>query len=107
MVIIFTHNNNNIDGFDFEKMTWFLTKHINTYKVIYMYISISLTKLTLPQKSQLQLFFQNVIFFYNPFTIFGKISVHNYGGIKLWFIFFFADFFIRNMPCMYKLPFLL
>lgn len=105
MVIIFTHNNNNINGFDFGKMTWFLTTHINTCKVIY--ISISLTKLTLPQKSQLKLFLQNAIFFYNPFTIFGKISVHNYGGIKLWFIFFFADFFIWNMPCMYKLPFLL
>lgn len=70
MVIIFTHNNNNINGFDFGKMTWFLTKHINTCKVIY--ISISLTKLTLPQKSQLKLFLQNVIFFYNPFPIFGK-----------------------------------
>lgn len=70
MVIIFTHNNNNINGFDFGKMTRFLTTHINTCKVIY--ISISLTKLTLPQKSQLKLFLQNVIFFYNPVPIFGK-----------------------------------
>lgn len=70
MVIIFTHNNNNINGFDFEKMTWFLTKHINTCKVIY--ISISLTKLTLPQKSQLKLFLQNVIFFLQSFHNFWK-----------------------------------
>lgn len=106
MVIIFTHNNKNINGFDLGKMTWFLTTHINTCKVIY--ISISLTKLTLPQKSQLKLFLQNVIFFFTILSQFlEKISVHNYGGIKLWFIFFFADFFIWNMPCMYKLPFLL
>lgn len=43
MVIIFTHNNKNINGFDFEKMTGFLTKHINTCTVLYM--SISLTTL--------------------------------------------------------------
>lgn len=43
MVIIFTHNNNNSNGFDFEKMTGFLTKHINTCTVLYM--SISLTTL--------------------------------------------------------------
>lgn len=43
MVIIFTHNNNNINGFDFEKMTGFLTKHISTCTVLYM--SISLTTL--------------------------------------------------------------
>lgn len=43
MVIIFTDKNNNINGFDFEKMTGFLTKHINTCTVLYM--SISLTTL--------------------------------------------------------------
>lgn len=43
MVIIFTHNNNNINGFDFEKMTGFLTKHINTCTVLYMSISFKTT----------------------------------------------------------------
>lgn len=74
MVIFFTHNNNNINGFDLGKMTWFLTTHINTCKVIY--ISISLTKLTLPQKSQLKLFLQNVIFFLQSFHNFWKKSLY-------------------------------
>lgn len=73
MVIIFTHNNKNINGFDFEKMTGFLTKHINTCTVLYM--SISLTTLyknhnvdgiNCLYKMSLLLFFLN-----NPLTIFG------------------------------------
>lgn len=73
MVIIFTDKNNNINGFDFEKMTGFLTKHINTCTVLYM--SISLTTLyknhkvdgiNCLYKMSLLLFFLN-----NPLTIFG------------------------------------
>lgn len=73
MVIIFTHNNNNINGFDFEKMTGCLTKHINTCTVLCM--SISLTTLyknhnvdgiNCLYKMSLLLFFLN-----NPLTIFG------------------------------------
>lgn len=74
MVIIFTHNNNNINGFDLGKMTWFLTTHINTCKVIY--ISISLTKLTLPQKLQLKLFFTKCYFFLQSFPNFWKKSLY-------------------------------
>lgn len=55
-------------------MTWFLTTHINTCKVIY--ISISLTKLTLPQKSQLKLFLQNVIFFFTILSQFLEKSLY-------------------------------
>lgn len=74
MVIIFTHNNNNINGFDFGKMTWFLTTHINTCKVIY--ISISLTKLTLPQKLQLKLFFTKCYFFFTILSQFLEKSLY-------------------------------
>lgn len=73
MVIIFTHNNNNINGFDFEKMsqTWFLTKHINTCTVINM--SISLT--TLYKNHNVDgincLYKMSLLLFNNPLTIFG------------------------------------
>lgn len=38
MVIIFIYNNNNINGFDFEKMIGFLIKYINICIVLYMFI---------------------------------------------------------------------